>query len=358
MATETELMNMDDDAFEEAQNLIVENTDTEEPETKEVAEAAEEPVEEEVVEEDVVDDSEETTDTEEPEEVTETDDADNETTDDAEPEESQEDDTNDSFSYEKSYNELMKTLNVSGKEVQIKSQEDMRNLASMGIDYSRKMRDIKPLRAVGETLTKAGLIRDGKVNEAELTRLLDISSGNKEALIALMNEKGFDPLDLEMEDSNYVPQTEMVDESQIAIQDVERELINRGSVDNVVQELSKLDDKSKQFFNESPDRLLKLEEDISSGAYNEFMGKVQYERTLGRLNGVSDIEAYIQFAQAANASQPQPEPTQVKPTVDKKRKKAASASRRAPVKKQTKSYDFVNMSDEEFEKHMMVDSLY
>jgi hypothetical protein len=354
-------MNMDDDAFEEAQNLIVENTDTVEPETNDVQEepeTTEEPVEEEQVEEEVEEDSEETTEPEEPQEVAETDDADSETEEETETEESQENNTNDSFNYETSYNELMKPLNVSGKEVQIKSQEDMRNLASMGIDYSRKMRDIKPLRAVGETLAKAGLIQDGKVNEAELTRLLDISSGNKEALVALMNEKGIDPLEFEMESSSYTPQAQMIDESQIAIQDVEKELVNRGSVDNVVQELGKLDDASKQFFNESPERLLKLEEDIRSGAYNELMGRVQYEKTLGRLDGVSDIEAYIQFAQASVKTQPQPEPTKPKSTVDKKRKKAASASRRAPVKKQTKSYDFVNMSDEEFEKHMMVDSLY
>jgi len=358
--TEEQLHNMDDEEFELAQASMDENVENEEIVEDEPTEIVEESGEEENSEE-----------TEEPiieDEVAETEDedlADDETLDEVEDTESQEEvETSDEvvedkFNYETSYTELMKPLKVSGKEVQIKSQDDMRNLAQMGVDYSRKMTDIKPLRVIGETLTNAGLIVNGKLDEAALTRLIDISKGDKNAIAQLMAENDIDPMDVETEDINYIPTTTMVDEGSIAIQDIERELESRGSVSIVVQELDKLDEKSKQFFNDSPENLLNLDNDIRSGAYEKIMGAVQYEKTLGRLNGMSDMEAYIQLASSQNTeTQPSATPPPSS-TVDKKRKKAASASRRAPVKKQAKqTYDFVNMSDEDFEKHMVVDSLY
>ncbi len=366
--TDEQLQTMSDEEFEEAQALQ-DNTDV----------AIEEPVEDTKVEEPVSEGSdEEEIEDEETEEVTEDDEvveteddslADTETLSEVDDEESHADedtenvevvtdkDTKD-FNYEASFNELMKPLNVSGKEVQIKSQDDMRNLASMGIDYSRKMRDIKPLRAIGETLAQAGLMVDGQVNEAALTRLIDISKGNKEAMAQLMSEQDIDPLDMETENVQYTPTTEMVSDSVVALQDVEKELVNRGSVDSVVQELGKLDARSKQFFNESPANLLKLDNDIKSGAYGKIMGAVQYEKSLGRMGDMSDMEAYIQLASAeAPVQEEAPKPTPNKPSREKR--KAAGISKRAPAKKTKQTeYDYVNMSDEEFEKHMLVQSQY
>ncbi len=362
--TDENLLEMDDEAFEEAQATMDDQVENEDP----VEEVADEPTEE--VEEPEID-SEETEEAEPEDEVIEPEDdnlADDETLSGSEETESQ-DEADDSeevveepqgeFNYETSYNQLMKPLKVSGKEVQIKSQDDMRNLAQMGVDYSRKMTDIKPLRVIGETLTSAGLIVDGRLDEAALTRLIDISKGDKNAMAQLMAENNIDPMDVETDDINYVPTARMADEGSIAIQDIERELESRGSVNAVVQELDKLDEKSKQFFNNSPENLLNLDNDIRSGAYEKIMGAVQYEKTLGRLNGMSDMEAYIQLASSNNSTPAEPEAPAPRTTVDKSKKKAASASRRAPVKKQAKqSYDFVNMSDEDFEKHMVVDSLY
>ena len=119
----------------------------------------------------------------------------------------------------------------------------------------------------------------------------------------------------------------------------------------MITTLGGLDERSKQFFNETPANLLKLEEDIASGVYEDIMGTVNYERSLGRLGELSDMEAYVQFAKAS-ASQQTPQQTgpapQAKPSNTAKRK-AAGISKRQPVNSKKQSYDYINMSDEEFE---------
>ena len=353
--TDVDVANLDDEAFESAQALSDEAIESE-VETEIVEEqVSEEAVEEPAVEEDSS--GEETESEEEPEEVVETEGdnpADNENEEEPEVEESPETivEDGDTINYETSYNAIMKPLKVSGKDVQVKSVDDLRNLANMGIDYSRKMRDMKPLRSIGETLKNAGIIVDGVVNEEALTRLIDINSGNKDAIAQLLKEQNIDPLDMETEDINYVPQASMVSEGSIALQDIEKELNSRGGLDDVVSAVSRLDNKSKQFFNESPENLLKLQSDISSGSYDKIMGAVEYEKSLGRLNGLSDMEAYVQIAQSqGQVATPQtPEPKVAQPS--KSKRKAAGISKRAPAKIQKQTHDYMSMSDEDFEKLM------
>jgi len=351
---------MTDEEFEAEQSVLDEHFEVEASEAPIVTEEPTEEVEEDVVEEET-EDIEET----DPEpQVEEEDEADVDSVEDElEPEEDEEESQVEAENVETNVDEdatskqFLQPLKVSGKDVQVKSIDDMRSLAQMGVDYSRKMREIKPLRAVGETLAKAGLINDGVVDEEALARLLDISSGNKDALASLMKEQEIDPLDMEIEDVNYTPQTTMVSEGAIALQDVEKELVSRGSVDSVVNAIGRLDERSKQFFNETPANLLKLEDDITSGVYDKIMGTVEYERSLGRLGNMSDMEAYVQFASAE--SQPQTAPV-VEKTVTKastSKRKAAGISKRAPAKKQ-KTPDFVGMSDEEFEALTPNTSLY
>lgn len=366
--TNDELLTMDDEDFDQvSRDYEYQETENTEEVVDEVAEEVvtqeEEPTVDEGSEEEIEEsDSEETEEVEDTEEVTETEDdqpADSETEEEPAEEESPstDDDTDEEeveekeFDYKTSYDEIMKPLKVSGKEVQVKSLEDARNLMSMGIDYSRKMRDFKPVKPLIATLEKAGLLVNGEVDEARFMRLLDIENGNKDAFAQIMKEKEIDPLDIEVDSVNYSPTETMVSEQSIEIQEVERELINRGSVDSVISELDKLDDRSKQFFNETPSNLLKLDDDIKSGLYEKIMGAVQYEKSLGRLQGMSDMEAYIQLATQEAPKQSIPTtPKQVvkKPSAEKR--KAAGITSRAPVKKQVqKTYDYANMSDEEFE---------
>ena len=370
--TDEQLHELGDDEFEEAQAQLDDNVENAEEVVEPVTEG--EPEISTGSEENEEVDSEETEEVEEDEEVSE---PEEDTPDDTEPEEETteeespddtddveaEDESADDVNYETSFNELMKPIKVSGEEVTVKSIDDARNLISMGIDYSRKMRDIKPLRAIGATLTEAGIMKDGQVDEEVLMRLVDINRGDKDALAQLMAEKEIDPLDMATEDIKYTPTATMATQSSVEIADVEKELSSRGNVDRVVNELDKMDNKSKQFFNETPANLLMLDDDINSGAYEKIMSTVRYEKTLGRLQGMSDMEAYIQLAQAEGnegvktLQTPQAPAAKPKPSV--KKRKAAAISKRAPAKKTVqKTYDYEGMSDEDFEKLAPADTMY
>ena len=354
---------MDDESFEEAQMLQDEQPATEpdigEVESVEVVNDQAEDLERSETE--VSDVIEETITSDEPEEVSEPvldEELATEPLDELEGDESQEplEEVEEvEFDYQANYENIMKPIKVSGKDIEVKSIDDLRSLASMGVDYSRKMHGIKPLRAVGETLAKAGLMVDGIVDEAALTRLIDISNGNKDAMASLLAEQNIDPLDMET-DVTYTPEATMVTEGALAMQDIEKELTSRGSMDGVITALGALDEKSKQYFNAQPSSILKLEEDISSGTYDEIMGTVQYERSLGRLGTLSDMEAYIQIAQAQAVSAPEVvAPVAKKPSSAKR--KAAGITKRSPAAKQ-QTYDYANMSDEEFEALTPTTSLY
>ncbi len=264
----------------------------------------------------------------------------------------------DELDYEAMYKQLMGPVKVGGKEFTVKSIDDAKKLLGMGFSFSDNMRGVKPLRAVGKTLEDAGIIKDGVVDEAALTRLIDINNGDTNALAQLMKERDLDPLDMSTEDINYTPMTTMATEQSVDIQSIEKELVSRGTVDTVISELDKLDSKSKVFFNESPDNLLKLEEDITSGVYKTIMDTVKYEKSLGRLSGTSDMEAYIQLAsQQEEATATTVAPNSPKPSV--KKRKAAAITKRAPAKKTIhKVPDYVGMSDEDFEKLAPADTMY
>ena len=372
--TEEQLHTLDDEDFEKSQMILddtVENAEeviepvTEgEPEISTGSEENKTQITDEV-------DSEETDEVEDKDEVNETEE---DTLDDIEPEEeatkeespndtddveAEDESTTNETNYETSFNELMKPIKVSGEEITVKSIDDARNLISMGIDYSRKMRDIKPLRAVGATLAEAGIMKDGQVDEKALMRLVDINNGDKDALAQLMAEKKIDPLDMATEDISYTPTQSMATQSSVEIADVEKELVNRGNIDKVVSELDKMDDASKQFFNETPSNLLMLDDDINSGVYEKIMAAVRYEKTLGRLQGMSDMEAYIQLAKAESSPKEAPIAEAVKPKPSVKKRKAAGISKRPPAKKTVqRTYDYENMSDEDFEKLAPADTMY
>lgn len=361
--TEEEIMSMSDEEFEALQgssdelaeeSVVSENSDN----IEETEVTADIPEEEETITEAPIE-AEEEPSTDVPQETAPT--GEGEETFQEEGDAGTEESLDADFDYKTTFNELIKPLKVSGREVQVKSIDDARNLMSMGMDYSNKMRDIKPLRALRETLKQAGIVSDdGTIREDDLALLIDINNGNKDALVKLMKDKNIDPLDLDSTEENvYVPQAQIVSEGAVELQEVEQTLNARGTLPTVLEKLNILDPQSKQYFATKPDDLLKLEEDISSGVFDQIMGQVQYEKSLGRLEGMSDMDAYITIVRAnAQMNGTQPPVEEKAQTPSKERRKAAGINKRPPATKNKKTYDFLNMSDEEFEKLTPQTGLY
>ena len=355
--TDEQFANMSDEEFaqyeSEHQDDEVEMETADEDETPEV-----EP--EEVIEsedtEDVIEETEDLEDTDPAEEVEDESEPEEDTQepleDETEPdEENTLDSETDTFDYKANFDALMAPLKANGQEIQVKSAEDARRLIQMGLNYDDKMVAIKPARLAGKALERAGIIKDGIVDEDALNRMIDFNNGNIEVMKARLKELEIDPLDLDLDDTDYQAQDHMVSEHSIEIDDIQNQLNTRGSTEQVVGALNQLDEGSRDFFSENPQQLLGLEQDVTSGVFNEIYGNVQYERRMGRLSGKTDMEAYIEFAQARGQAMRDQEPEVQKPTktVNAKKRAKAAGSKPAPAKT-TEAVNPFDMTDDEFEK--------
>jgi hypothetical protein len=118
-----------------------------------------------------------------------------------------------------------------------------------------------------------------------------------------------------------------------------------------------------------PNIIKVINDHVGSGIFKKVSEVVERERILGRLNGLSDIEAYKQVGDAINSSGGFGDPVQVTKTqptsisksnsvnkannpVDPKlkvKRKAAGSTKSKPSKAKPQ-FDVLSMSDEEFEK--------
>ena len=258
----------------------------------------------------------------------------------------------DTYDYKTGFEALMAPLKANGSEIQVKSPEDARRLIQMGLNYDDKMVAIKPVRLAGKALEKAGIIKDGVIDEIALNRMIDFNNGDIEVMKERLKELDIDPLDLDLDVIDYQAQDHMVSEHSIELDDIQRELNVRGTTEQVVTALNGMDEGSRDYFSENPQDLLGLEQDITSGVFNEINSDVQYERRMGRLTGKTDMEAYVEMAQTRGqrlreqVQVPEQKPTKV---VDTKKRAKAAGSKPA-LSKNTEAVNPFDLTDEEFEK--------
>jgi hypothetical protein len=377
--SEADLINMSDDEFESAANAFdpsVEesNDDTNggsnlidgsEPQEEELQEELQEDIQKDVQEEEPQEDSEDVIEDTESEETE---------TDEGEPQEPQETaeetadentqdvtEGNNEINYKTEFEELLAPIKANGSMIEIKSKDDARTLISKGLNYETKMAAIKPLRLAGKTLEKAGIIENGMLNEEALNRMIDFNNGNLDVVKQRLKELEIDPLDLELDEVDYRASNHVVSEQDMVIDDIQRELTERGTAGAVINALESMDAGSKQYFIQNPKDLLAIEQDIQSGAYEKINSVIQYEKSLGRMNNLSDIEAYIQIARSQKApaqqAQAQSNPnnkvnTSRANTVDKEKRSKAGGSNSSRGNNRAAIINPLDMSDEEFEREL------
>ena len=266
----------------------------------------------------------------------------------------------------KSDSEVLKAalapFKANGKEIKVDNIEDLRRLAQMGAGYNAKMQELKPIRKIAQTLKKAGLLDEQKINH-----LIDLSKGNKGAINRLVKESGINPLDIDTEDDDYTPNTYTVSDNQFALDEALDELERTSSGQRTIEIIStKMDAKSKQRLVNDMDGIYMLQSQIENGMYDQIMNAVEVERMLGRISpSTPDLDAYNQVGQQlaqagafkrneAKAPEATKAPDRKKATPKSdtkrktKRKAAASPRKRKPAKASPDS--FLEMSDEEFMK--------
>ena len=270
------------------------------------------------------------------------------------------------FDYEAEYKKLLKPFKANGREIAVKSVDDAVTLMQMGANYNKKMAALKP------NLKLLKLLENNNLLDAEkLSYLIDLEKKDPKAISKLVKDSGIDPLDLSSDEENaYKPTVKTVDDRELELDSVLDEIQGTETYNRTLSIVSQeWDGKSKQVIADTPQILKVINSHVQSGIYDLISKEVESERTFGRLNGLSDIEAYRQVGDRLNEAgafnhlvqQPRQQ-TPVAPVIvapkpkmgndDKLRekKRAASAPSVASPSKAKPEYNPLSLSDDDFAK--------
>ena len=268
--------------------------------------------------------------------------------------------------YEAEYKRLLAPFKANGREISVKSVDDAVTLMQMGANYNKKMAALKPSLKLMKLLENNGLL-----NEEKISYLIDIEKKNPNAIQKLVKDSGIDPMDFDAEKAGeYKPKIHTVDDREMDLDTVLDEIQDTPTYNQTLQIVSKAwDGASKQVVANTPQLLKVINDHVANGIYNIISEEVERERVFGRLNGLSDIEAYRQvgdaiqarggfnhlgIAQAKTNQAPvvvQPKPKKVEDDKLNEKRRAASSTKPANTS-QASNDDFnpLSLSDEEFAK--------
>ena len=270
--------------------------------------------------------------------------------------------------FEAEYKRLLTPFKANGRDIAVKSVDDAIALMQMGANYNKKMAALKPNLKLMKLLENNGLLSEDKISF-----LIDLEKKNPEAINKLVKDSGIDPMDLDAEKASGYKQTAYtVDDREIELDTVLDEIQGTPSYNRTLEIVStKWDAASKQVIAGSPQLLKVINGHVESGIYDLISKEMESERVFGRLNGLSDIEAYRQIGDALHAkgafnslaqgsSQNQqksatpPVVVTPKPKVEddklKDKRRAASSTKPAAPTSVPKDFNPLALSDEEFTK--------
>lgn len=275
------------------------------------------------------------------------------------------------INYKEAYEKVFAPFKANGKEIQARSPEDVIALMQMGANYNKKMATLKPNLKILKLLENNNLLTEDK-----LSFLIDLDKKNPEAIGKLIKDSGLDIYSINTEDSNYTPPKRSVSDQDIELDMVLEDIRDTPTFTKTLSVVgSEWDTESQRIVKDTPQLLRVINNHISMGIYDQIINEVERQRIFGKLNGVSDIEAYRKVGDEINArggfdhlvsgqNPVQPNPNQkvnsnyTRPTQAsndsaelRNKKRAASSTRPAPKSaSRIGDVDPLSLSDEEFSK--------
>lgn len=275
-----------------------------------------------------------------------------------------------------SFFEIMTTpFKADGKDFTVRSPEDAIRFIQQGVNYSRRMADLKPMKQMHRVLQDHGLADAEKMNF-----LIDVSKGDKAAITQLLKSHNIDPMDLDIEkDSGYQARNYQGNPQDHDFRDALDTALTSPEGQALVTDIHRnWDAKSKARLREDPSILGTLQGFKASGVYDKVVEELRYQQSLGYLQGVPFLQAFDQVGEAMkNAgvfdapqdpatsgssmapirTQPQNQPVATggrKPQAPKNPVANPHLSSTPPSRQSAqqpaKTIDFDKMSDEEFAK--------
>lgn len=270
--------------------------------------------------------------------------------------------------FEAEYKRLLAPFKANGRDVQVGSVEDAINLMQMGANYNKKMAALKPNLKLLKLLENNGLL-----SEEKISFMIDLGKKDPGAINKLVKESGIDPMEIDADKASAYKQTAYaVDEREIELDTVLDDIKESTTYTRTLDVVSnKWDVASKQAVSQAPQLLKVINDHMASGIYDLISTEVERERVFGRLNGLSDIDAYRHVGDAiqarggfnhlfnkesvqSNQASTKPVTVQPKPKADEaelnNKRRAASSTKPAAPTAVPKDFNPLSLSDEEFNK--------
>ena len=272
------------------------------------------------------------------------------------------------------YQQITAPFKADGKDFSVRSPEDAIRLIQQGVNYSRRMQELKPMKTLNRMLSDQGLNDPTKLNF-----LIDLSKGDKAAITQLLKSHKIDPMDLDTEkDTGYQANNYQGDSQDNSFRDALDEAIANPEGQALVAHIHKdWDQESKAQLRENPVILGNLQELKASGVYDKVVEELEYQKRTGYLLNVPFLKAFDQVGEAMrnagvfkqSSQNPAPQANPMVPiTSDQLQDQpVASGARKAPTAKKLKpnphlsstppskqintqltDTDFDKLSDEEF----------
>ena len=265
----------------------------------------------------------------------------------------------DSFNYEDAYNQITAPFKANGATMQVKSPEDIVRLMQMGAGAQKQMAKLKPNLKLIKMLENNNLL-----DERRLNNLIDLSKNDSKAIAKLVKDSGVDPEEIDIENANtYQPNNYTVTDSEYELDQILDSIKHTETFDKTIDVLtSEWDDKSKTFVSENPNVIKVINDHMLNGVYDKVNAVMQQEKALGKLSGVTDVDAYKQIidmlaknGELVDGDQQAPVKSNVTNIGDansvkrKQNRKAAAPTKQTNTSNNSnQDVDFLALSDDEF----------
>ena len=268
------------------------------------------------------------------------------------------------------FDKVTAEFNANGKSFKIDNPDDVVSLMQKGLNYNQKMAAMKPSMKIIKALQEQGI-----ESVEDLGFLFDLKAKKPEAIAKLIQDSGIDAYDLNEEKAQgYQPSVPQVADEVVNFEMAAKALEHNPHFGTVVQNLGGYDESTKQEIFKNPHLLNLLTDHVQHGFYEKICSRLEQEQAVGRLNGMSFLQAYDtvgqmlfgqqqqeqqqQVQQQAVITQPVAQPVAVpvasKPDTSNNAARQAAAATNSTAT-QVQKYSFTpeelwNMSEEEFAK--------
>ena len=207
---------------------------------------------------------------------------------------------------------MTKPFKANGREIQVTNPNDAIVLMQKGTDYVKKMTELKPLKQLNQLMQQHGITQE------DLGFLADLKAKKPEAIAKIVKESGIDLYQFDVEQaSGYTPKAPELPQINDALQATLDELeASSPTFNQTIQVVgNQWDEASRTKIAEHPQLLRILDAQIANGTFAKIDSVLQYERAIGRLTGVSDLDAYVMIEKQLQATAKPVQQTNVPPTV-------------------------------------------